>query len=99
VHFPNRTVLQGFFGHHETIGALHSWVKSCLLDPDCKFELYTTPPKQVLSSFDKTLAQCGLSPASIVYCGPLGPYHGLKLRDKHAEENRQMLTSLMQILP
>lgn len=38
----------------------------------------TAPPKQVLTILDTTLVKCGLVPASIVYCGPVGPRQGLK---------------------
>ncbi|XP_062507898.1 tether containing UBX domain for GLUT4-like isoform X2 [Corticium candelabrum] len=86
VHFPDRIILQGFFKSYEKIAALYEWVKGCLAEPSQEFELYTTPPKQVLSSANKTFAQCGLVPASIIYCGSVVPHQEIHLRKTLLED-------------
>ncbi|KAG0207606.1 Tether containing UBX domain for GLUT4 [Mortierella sp. GBA30] len=67
VRFPDRVQLQATFKSQETVGELYKWVASACVGQGEKFELYTTPPKKVLSDDKQTLYQAGLAPQSIVY--------------------------------
>ncbi|KAF9954656.1 Tether containing UBX domain for GLUT4 [Mortierella alpina] len=67
VRFPDRVQLQATFKSQETVGDLRKWVKSACVGQGEAFELYTTPPKKVLSDDKQTLYQAGLAPQSIVY--------------------------------
>uniref|UniRef100_A0ACB8EL11 Uncharacterized protein n=1 Tax=Sphaerodactylus townsendi TaxID=933632 RepID=A0ACB8EL11_9SAUR len=57
VYFPDRHILQGFFHPSETIGALKSFVKSHLADPEMTFYLFIAPPRSILSDDNLTLFQ------------------------------------------
>ncbi|KAF9942085.1 Tether containing UBX domain for GLUT4 [Mortierella alpina] len=67
VRFPDRVQLQATFKSQETVGDLRKWVRSACVGQGEAFELYTTPPKKVLSDDKQTLYQAGLAPQSIVY--------------------------------
>ncbi|GJJ72320.1 tether containing UBX domain for GLUT4 [Entomortierella parvispora] len=67
VRFPDRVQIQATFKSQETIGDLRKWVAGACVGQGEKFELYTTPPKKVLSDNKQTLYQAGLAPQSIVY--------------------------------
>uniref|UniRef100_UPI00398EF08E tether containing UBX domain for GLUT4 n=1 Tax=Pristiophorus japonicus TaxID=55135 RepID=UPI00398EF08E len=69
VQFPDRHVLQGFFRPLETVGALMEFVKMHLIDPECSFYLFKTPPKVLLSDPTTTLYQANLFPAALVHFG------------------------------
>ncbi|KAF9904701.1 Tether containing UBX domain for GLUT4 [Linnemannia zychae] len=67
VRFPDRIQLQATFRSQETVGDLRKWVASACVGQGEKFDLYTTPPKKVLTDSNQTLYQAGLAPQSIVY--------------------------------
>ncbi|KAF9208159.1 Plant UBX domain-containing protein 1, partial [Haplosporangium sp. Z 27] len=67
IRFPNRVQIQATFRSQETIGDLREWVESVCAGHGGKFDLYTTPPKKVLTDNKQTLYQAGLAPQSIVY--------------------------------
>ncbi|KAG0357282.1 hypothetical protein BC939DRAFT_507696 [Gamsiella multidivaricata] len=67
IRFPDRIQLQATFRSQETIGDLRKWVAGACVGQGEKFDLYTTPPKKVLSDNKQTLYQAGLAPQSIVY--------------------------------
>ncbi|KAF9934394.1 Myosin-3 [Linnemannia zychae] len=67
VRFPDRIQLQATFRSQETVGDLKDWVANACVGQGEKFDLYTTPPKKVLSDNKQTLYQAGLAPQSIVY--------------------------------
>lgn len=69
VQFPDRHVLQGFFRPMETVGALRSFVKTHLEDPQLTFYLFITPPKTILSDSSTTFFQADLFPGALVYFG------------------------------
>ncbi|KAF9175270.1 Tether containing UBX domain for GLUT4 [Mortierella sp. AD011] len=66
IRFPDRVQIQGTFRSQETIGDLRKWVASVCVGQGEKFDLYTTPPKKVLTDNKQTLYQAGLAPQSIV---------------------------------
>ncbi|KAF9437012.1 Tether containing UBX domain for GLUT4 [Entomortierella beljakovae] len=67
IRFPDRVQIQATFRSQETIGDLRKWVASVCVGQGEKFDIYTTPPKKVLSDNKQTLYQAGLAPQSIVY--------------------------------
>ncbi|XP_053191843.1 tether containing UBX domain for GLUT4 [Scomber japonicus] len=69
VQFPDRHVLQGFFRPLETVGAVKSFVRSHLEDPQLSFYLFITPPKTILDDPSATLFQADLFPGALVYFG------------------------------
>nr|XP_046261757.1 tether containing UBX domain for GLUT4 [Scatophagus argus] len=69
IQFPDRHVLQGFFRPLETVGAVRSFVRSHLEDPQLSFYLFITPPKTILSDSSATLFQADLFPGALVYFG------------------------------
>lgn len=69
VQFPDRYVLQGFFGPLETVGCVRHFVKSHLENPHQKFYLFTTPPKTIVDNPLATLFQADLFPNVLMYFG------------------------------
>ncbi|XP_026216258.1 tether containing UBX domain for GLUT4 [Anabas testudineus] len=69
VQFPDRHVLQGFFRPLETVGAVRTFVRSHLEDPQLSFYLFITPPKTILDDPSATLFQANLFPGALVYFG------------------------------
>ncbi|XP_053150450.1 tether containing UBX domain for GLUT4 isoform X2 [Hemicordylus capensis] len=69
VYFPDRHILQGFFQPSETVGALRTFVKSQLADPEIPFYLFIAPPRYVLNDDNLTLFQANLFPAAVVHFG------------------------------
>ncbi|KAF9582032.1 Tether containing UBX domain for GLUT4 [Lunasporangiospora selenospora] len=67
IRFPDRVQLQATFQSQETVGDVRRWVASACVGHGEKFDLYTTPPKKILSDDKQTLYQAGLAPQSIVY--------------------------------
>jgi len=67
VRFPDGFQLQIAFMSKETVSKLYKFVKETLRTPNREFELYTSPPKKVLSDHSLSLFHAELSPASVVY--------------------------------
>ncbi|CAG8528787.1 2283_t:CDS:10 [Acaulospora morrowiae] len=67
VKFPDGFQLQVAFMSKEKVSSLYEFVKNALRTPHSAFELYTTPPKKILSDQNLTLFHAELSPASVVY--------------------------------
>lgn len=65
--WPDDVIMQACFRPSEPVSALYSFVSNYLVDESLQFELYTTPPKVVLSKKDQTLIQASLVPMSKVY--------------------------------
>ncbi len=73
--FKNRQTLQGLFRPKESVSVLYDFVRESLLsvqsghntEEDLDFYLFTTPPKVLLSDMKKTLFECQLCPAAMVY--------------------------------
>ena len=65
-------ILQGLFDPQETISSLLEFVRANLVCPQLSqpdFNLYTSPPRVVLSDLKKSLASYDLIPAAYVYLG------------------------------
>ncbi|XP_028395293.1 tether containing UBX domain for GLUT4-like [Dendronephthya gigantea] len=69
IHFPDRTVLQGFFSPQETVSDVISFVSENLHQRNTNFYLYTTPPKRILDKPNLTLFEAKLFPTAIVHFG------------------------------
>ncbi|XP_016891081.1 tether containing UBX domain for GLUT4 [Cynoglossus semilaevis] len=69
VQFPDRYVLQGYFGPLETVGSVSHFVKSHLENPQLNFYLFTTPPKTIVDNPSATLFQADLFPNVLMYFG------------------------------
>ena len=71
VRFPDRACVQGYLHPRNVVADLYSWVQECLGVADRPFELYTSPPRQVLPR-DKSLAELQLVPAALIHLSWLG---------------------------
>jgi hypothetical protein len=70
--------LQGYFHPRHTVGDVYEWVAQSLASPDSGFELYTSPPRCVLSpGVPPTPAGKG-SAAKAVPCGTVERQGGAK---------------------
>lgn len=68
VRLPDRTVLQGTFSPHETLGEVYAFVRAHLRDAQrMRFVLYQSPPKRVFDRMERKLHEEGLLPASLFY--------------------------------
>lgn len=68
IYFPDRYVLQGTFLAEERVADVSQFVRGFLRDNTMDFNLYTSPPKQILDQ-SKTLIEANLVPASVVHFG------------------------------
>lgn len=66
VQFPNQLVLQGTFTPLEKVSHVIDFVRKYLQDPSIEFEIFTTPPKEVLMP-DQTLVDANCVPGALVY--------------------------------
>ncbi|KAK3930075.1 Tether containing UBX domain for GLUT4 [Frankliniella fusca] len=66
VQFPNQLVLQGTFTPLEKVSHVIDFVRKYLQEPSIDFEIFTTPPKQVLIA-DQTLFDANCVPGALVY--------------------------------
>ena len=81
VRFPDKVSIQGYFHPKDMISGVYTWIDSLLVEPygrpvscssgaPCGFELYTTPPRNVLCSEpgddDQTLEDGKLVPAATI---------------------------------
>ena len=73
IRLPNRTVLQRRFHPRNTIHDIYKWVSSCSVC-DADFDLYITPPRQVLNKADTvtTLMDMHFVPAAILNISWIG---------------------------
>uniref|UniRef100_A0A0A9Z6F3 Tether containing UBX domain for GLUT4 n=1 Tax=Lygus hesperus TaxID=30085 RepID=A0A0A9Z6F3_LYGHE len=68
IEFPDRMVLQGQFKIHETVNDLKEFVREHVKEPGAGFDLFTSPPKSILSE-DAKLIDLKLVPTAKVYIG------------------------------
>uniref|UniRef100_UPI00358FDB4B tether containing UBX domain for GLUT4 isoform X2 n=1 Tax=Myxine glutinosa TaxID=7769 RepID=UPI00358FDB4B len=69
VNFPDRFVLQGFFGQQETVRDLQEFVETHLEEPGLPFYLYTAPPRHLMIDASQTLFEANLLPTAVVHFG------------------------------
>uniref|UniRef100_UPI00358E3BF4 tether containing UBX domain for GLUT4-like isoform X2 n=1 Tax=Myxine glutinosa TaxID=7769 RepID=UPI00358E3BF4 len=69
VNFPDRFVLQGFFGQQETVRDLQEFVETHLEEPGLPFYLYTAPPRHLMTDASQTLFEANLLPTAVVHFG------------------------------
>ncbi|BDA50940.1 probable tether containing UBX domain for GLUT4 at C-terminar half [Coccomyxa sp. Obi] len=69
VHFPDDIILQASFGALEQLSVLRDLIQKCLLPSvnSGKWQLYTTPPKQVIKDFSASFYTASLVPAANVH--------------------------------
>ncbi|XP_058825136.1 tether containing UBX domain for GLUT4 [Topomyia yanbarensis] len=68
VQFPDRYVLQGIFKPHESVSDVMTFVRDNLDDSTVDFYLYTTPPKELLST-ENTLVEAKCVPQVLLHFG------------------------------
>jgi hypothetical protein len=76
IHMPDGVCVKGNFLPHEAVEAVIDGLKQQVLDDSVPpFELYQTPPRQVLPT-NKTLADLSLVPAAKIYLSWKTPWSG-----------------------
>ncbi|XP_076245287.1 tether containing UBX domain for GLUT4 isoform X2 [Calliopsis andreniformis] len=90
IQFPDQFVLQGVFRPLEKVQTIKDFVKNYLIDSDSDFEIFTTPPKHILSP-DAYLVDENLVPSTIVYySGPSALRSDIKERAANPEQVGRM---------
>ncbi|XP_058443191.1 tether containing UBX domain for GLUT4 [Malaya genurostris] len=82
VQFPDRYVLQGIFKPHESVSDVINFVRENLQDSTIDFHLYTTPPKEILSS-ESTLVEAKCVPQILLHFGCEKEYTSSKFLKQH----------------
>lgn len=67
IKFPNEIILEGIFLLRETIGDIHNFIKDCLINPNEKFYLSTSPPLKRYTNLSATIQSLGLYPSTLLY--------------------------------
>ncbi|MTV28626.1 hypothetical protein FTX61_25070, partial [Nitriliruptoraceae bacterium ZYF776] len=65
--WPDDICLQACFSPQEHVSALYEFIQERLADTDLPFQLFTAPPRVVLSNLDETLLQAHLVPTARVH--------------------------------
>lgn len=86
IRFPDRYVLQGTFGCHETLLAVRHWVHGYLMDQATEFALRDPVSGNDLDVDSKTLSDLQLAPTAILYYESKEGVTETFLKEEHIRE-------------